>query len=319
MVDFVKLKKGPEDDSSPKKKPQSVKIPLSLLRPQRRAFSWKRFFLLIVIFFLLSSIISSFLFSIAPKIAVVGISGVIVTGSGSTSSTVGSRDIIDILNTVKDDNSIKGVVLDINSPGGSPVASEEISNAIDNLKIEKPVYAVFNDVGASGAFWVGVSSDKLYASKMSLVGSIGVTSAGLGFENFIERYNITYRRNVAGAYKDMGSPFKEPTDEENEMLQDILDDIHLEFINHVADSRNMSVNEVKKYANGEVFLGSRALDIGFVDAIGNYEDVLDDIKNITEYDDAIVVDYSPRQTLAGILGFENIFNLPTSESLVELK
>jgi len=322
MVEKVKLEDSgriSEPDKKPSKR-REIKIPLDLLmKSQRRNFSWKRFLLLILIFFIIGNLISAFTYSITPKIAVIPIDGTIVTGSSSNKNQIGSRDIIKILYELENDNTVKGIILDINSPGGSPVASEEISNAIIKLQNKKPVYSVINDIGASGAFWISTTTNKTYASKMSLVGSIGVTSAGLGFEELIEEYNITYRRQVAGKYKDMGTPFREPTNEEKTMLQEILDEIHLEFINHVAESRNLTVEEVTKYANGEIFLGSRALEIGFIDEIGNYDKTLKDMKNITTYEDALIVEYESNENLASLLGFDNLLKLPTSESLVQLK
>ena len=141
----------------------------------RKRFNWRGLFILIITLFIISSIISSIIYSLTPKIAVVKINGPIMTQKSSTifNEYQSSRDIAETLKTIKEDPSIKGVILDINSPGGSPVASEEISKSIENLKKEKPVYALINDIGTSGAFWVAVSSDKIYASPMSIVGSIG--------------------------------------------------------------------------------------------------------------------------------------------------
>lgn len=310
MVDFVKLdeekKNGKSGGSS----------------DEKSFWSWKNFFLIFLLFFLLSSIFSSVSDSMTPKIAVVPIKGVILTDEDNSlfgGSSVSSRDIAQTLLELKDDNSVKAVLLDINSPGGSPVASEEISRAIEEVKKEKPVYALINDVGASGAFWIAVSANKTYVSSMSQVGSIGVTSAGLGFEDFIKEYNITYRKQTAGEFKDMGSPYREPTKEEEEILQGILDEIHANFIEHVAVSRNMSYENVEKYATGEVFLGSKAVKVGFADEIGYYPDVISELENITSA--TTIVNYGPEPTFADLLGF-GVLNdglLPTAESQVLLK
>ena len=276
--------------------------------------------LFFLILFIISSIISSISYSLTPKIAVVPIGGVLTTNGESslTGSSISSREIASILNDATDDNSIKAVLIDINSPGGSPVASEEISRAIVSLKAEKPVYCLINDIGASGAFWIAVSCDKVYASSMSIVGSIGVTSAGLGFENFIKDYNITYRRQTAGEFKDMGTPFREMSEDEEQIIQKLLDNIHNKFITHVANSRGMNRSTVVKLATGEVFLGDEAKKIGFIDEIGYYPDVIEELKNITTKN-AIVVDFGPEPTLAELIGLNSLFKMPSAESQILLK
>lgn len=246
--------------------------------------------------------------SISPKIAVVPLTGVITTEKETTlyGTSVSSREIANTLRSLKEDTSVKAVILDINSPGGSPVASDEISKAIEDLKQEKSVYSLINEIGASGAFWIAVSSDKIYASSMSTLGSIGVTSAGLGFEDFIQEHNISYRRLVAGEHKDMGTPFRNLTEEEREIMQQILDEIHIEFINHVAIGRNMSYQEVEEYATGRIFLGSTAKEIGFIDELGYYPDIVSDLKNQT--DTSLIVNYGPEPTIFEVLGIEALFN-----------
>ncbi len=306
MVDFVKL----DDEKKDKKRRKNFTF-----------FSFKGFIIIFLLLFLFTSLISSITYSLSPKIAVVPISGAIMTERTSSLygyDSISSREIASTLLDLKADTSVKAVLLDINSPGGSPVASEEISKAIESVREEKPVYALINDVGASGAFWIAVSTDKIYASSMSTVGSIGVTSAGLSFENFIKEYNITYRKQTAGEYKDMGSIFREPTEQEEEKIQQILDEIHINFISHVANGRNMSYEDVEPYATGEIFLGSKAKEIGFIDEIGYYPDVIADLKNIST--NALVVTYGPQPTFLEVLGIEAMFDWsPSAKSQILLQ
>ncbi|MFW5704236.1 MAG: signal peptide peptidase SppA [Nanoarchaeota archaeon] len=286
MADYVKLKNERDDDSPKRKKRKSW-------------FSWKMFFLFFFLFFFLSSIISSFIYSVTPKAGIVPINGVILTDKETTlyGTSLSSRDIADTILALDEDTSVKAIILDINSPGGSPVASEEISRAIE--RAEKPVYAIISETGASGAFWIAMSADKVYASEMSIVGSIGVTSAGLAFEEFIDEYNITYRRLVAGEHKDMGTPFRELTGKEEEKLQNILDEIHENFIVHVAEARNLSREDVEEYATGEIFLGSTGKEAGFIDEFGYMKDLLEDIE--AEHGSLLVENYAPETTLGDLL------------------
>ena len=310
MVDFVKFKKSSgSDDEVPKKR--------------KPTFSFKRILLWFLVFFIISSVISSISMSIAPKIAVIPITGSIMTSNGGgsllSSDSTNSREISEILYEITSDNSIKGVILDINSPGGSPVAAEEISAAIEYVKSKGiPVYATFSDLGASGAFWVAMSADKVYSSSMSTIGSVGVTSAGLGFERLIEQYNISYRRQTSGEFKDMGSPFREPTQAENDKIQIILDEIHSAFITHVADSRNLSYSHVKEDATGEIFLGNYGKERGYVDKIGNYKDTLNDMRELVG-ESSLVIDYGPQPGLFDGIGVKTVVPSFDSKSQVLLK
>jgi protease-4 len=283
MVDMVKL------DDYDSNKDDSKKI-----IKRRQTISLRKIFFIFLFLFLFFSILSSIVYELSPKIAVFEIYGPIMGPSGSGdffSEGVNSRKISQEMYSIANDGNYKGVILDINSPGGSPVASEEISKAIDNLKKHNiTVYTVYNDLGASGAFWIGESANKVYASSMSAVGSIGVTSAGLSFENFIKRYNITYRRLVAGKYKDIGTPFRNMTPEERKMIEGILYDIYGKFINHIATERGLNYSYVKQYADGKIYLGDKAKEIGFVDKIGDYHEALSDLKNnLNETDEKIIV------------------------------
>jgi protease-4 len=310
MVDFVKFKKSNEsDDEIPKKR--------------RSMFSFKRIALWFLVFFIISSVISSISMSIAPKIAVVPITGAIMTSNGGSSllsfDGTNSRDISEKLYDIAADSSIKGVILDINSPGGSPVAAEEISAAIEYVKAQGiPVYSTFSDLGASGAFWIAMSADKVYSSGMSTIGSIGVTSAGLGFERLIENYNISYRRQTSGEFKDMGSPYRAPTETENEKVQIILDEIHSAFINHIANARNLSYLYVLEDATGEIFLGNYAKERGYVDVIGNYKDALNDMKELVG-ESSLVMDYGPQPKLFDGIGIETMMPSFDSKSQVLLR
>ncbi|MFW6233464.1 MAG: signal peptide peptidase SppA, partial [Nanoarchaeota archaeon] len=281
----------------------------------------KSIIILLLIVFIISSIISSITYLLTPKIGVVPIQGAIMTQKTSTltQTSISSREIADILRDLKDDNSVKGVILDINSPGGSAVASDEISQAIDELKQVKPVYALINDIGASGAFWIAVSSDKIYSSSMSTLGSIGVTSVGFGFEDLIEEYNITYRRYTAGEHKDMGSAFREPTLKEEKIIDNLLKEIHQNFITHIAKNRNMTYDKVLNYSTGEIFLGTQAKEIGFIDEIGYYPDILSDIKEEVQSLNAIAVDYAPQQSFTEILGINSIFSNSKTKSQILLQ
>lgn len=314
MVEYVKLN---DIDENQKETPKPI-----VKNKSRYKISFKKILLISLFILLLSMLISSISLSLSDKIAVVPIKGVIMSEKTSTiyGSSISSREIASTLYDLRDDNSVKAILLDINSPGGSPVASDEISKAIENVKKVKPVYSLINDVGASGAYWVASSTDKIYSSSMSTIGSIGVTSAGLSFENFIAAHNITYRQQISGKYKDMGSIYRKQTDEEKAIIQNLLDKIHKRFIEHVAKNRNMSIENVTKLATGQIFLGSETVKNGLTDKIGYYPNVIDKLKNLTNSENAIVVTYGSTPTLLQIIGIESLFNFkPTTKSQILLE
>ena len=249
----------------------------------------------------------------ASKVAIIPIKGTIMSESSYSilyGESISSRDIASQIRTVANDPTYVGILLDINSGGGSAVATQEISSAIDYAKENGvKVYAVAGDVAASGAFWIGTSAERFYASQMSIMGSVGVTMAGLSFEEFIEEYNISYRRLTAGEYKDIGSSYRKMTVEEEVIIQDLLDETHGIFINHVAEARNLDIDLVKEWSQGQIFSGNKAKELGFIDEIGLYEDALNDLKGDQE---VLIIEYGQEQTLLGSLGVNGPSLLPRS-------
>lgn len=217
------------------------------------------------------------------NIALIDISGIITTQG--TSSVFGmqlsSGDIVDLIEKADDDRSIRAIIFTINSGGGSPVATDEIAQAIK--KTNKTTVAVIRDAGASGAYWIASASDKIFANRMSLVGSIGVTSAGLGFEDFIAEYNVSYRRLVAGEYKDIGTPFREMTDKEKDFLQNELDILHDVFIEEISENRGMAREDVEELANGLFWTGIEAKDLGLIDEFGGKDEAVAYIEELHDF------------------------------------
>jgi len=168
---------------------------------------------------------------------------------------------------------IKGIILEINSPGGSAEASEEIANAVK--VVDKPVVAYIREIGASGGYWVASSADKIYASRLSLTGSIGVIGSYVEYAGFMDNYNLTYNRLVSGKYKDAGSPFKELTPDERALIQGKLDLIYDIFVEEVAANRELSKSAVERLATGFVLLGDEAKEAGLIDEIGGKKEVID--------------------------------------------
>lgn len=203
------------------------------------------------------------------NVALIPVQGEISTSGGGDFLQAGgvkSQKIVDWIQEAEEDKSIKALVFDIDSPGGTPVGTAEIADAI--IRAKKPTVAVIHEMGTSGAYWVATATDIIFANRMSTVGSIGVRGSYLEFAGLMKDYNVTYRRLVAGKYKDITSQYKTMSPEELVLVQSKLDRLHENFIAEVATNRNISVQKVKELATGYIFLGAEAKDLGLVDMIG---------------------------------------------------
>lgn len=161
------------------------------------------------------------------------------------------------------------VALQINCPGGSPVQSSLIAARIKRLSAEKeiPVYAFVEDVAASGGYWLACIADEVYADASSIVGSIGVISAGFGLTGVIDKVGVERRVHTAGTSKSMLDPFKPEKPADVKRLKGWLDAIHENFITHVKDNRGVKLADDPDLFSGEVYIGQRGLDVGLIDGI----------------------------------------------------
>lgn len=163
------------------------------------------------------------------------------------------------------------VALEINSPGGSPVQSSLIGSRIRRLSEETkvPVIAFVEDVAASGGYWLAAAADEIWADDSSIIGSIGVISAGFGAHVFLARQGIERRVHTAGKSKSMLDPFRPENKEDVERLKVILGDIHDNFIAHVKARRGDKLDRTKELFSGEIWLAARATQLGLIDGIGH--------------------------------------------------
>jgi protease-4 len=236
------------------------------------------------------------------NVAHIRINGVIMEEKGGffDAGTAPSSEVVKFIKKANEEAGIKAILLDINSPGGAAVASAEIAEAVK--KSNKTVVALIRDSGTSGAYWAASPAYKIVAHPLSITGSIGVYGSYLQFSGLLEKYNVSYERLVSGEYKDIGSPFKQLTDDERKSLQNTLDLMHEYFIQSVAENRNMSIEDVRKIANGNFYIGMEAKKLGLVDFLGS-QDVAEEIikkrENLTEVN---LVEYKTKTSLFEALG-----------------
>lgn len=220
-----------------------------------------------------------------------------------------------MLRRAEKDKSVKGVILVVNSPGGQVAPSDMINKYISNYKEEtnKMVYVSIMQVGASGAYWAAAATDKIFAQTNSAVGSIGVIYINLVAEKALkEKLGIEpiVIKSSRSPYKDKGSFFRIPTEEEKKDIIEDIDKVHLRFVQVVSDGRNISIEETWNLASGDVFDGPEALENNLIDQIGFLDDAIDDLAKTLNIKDPMVIKYSEPPTFkemlsAGAKSFEN--------------
>lgn len=170
------------------------------------------------------------------------------------------------------------VALEINSPGGSPVQSSLIAARIRRLAEEKeiPVFAFVEDVAASGGYWLASAADEIYADRGSMLGSIGVISAGFGLSDLIGRYGVERRVHTAGKSKSLLDPFQPQKPQDVERLKVWLEQLHTYFIDHIKSRRGDKLAQDQDLFTGDVWIGEKAVEVGLADGIGHLVPVLKD-------------------------------------------
>ena len=256
-----------------------------------------RLFLFCMLLWGVSYLIGLFFFTDAgvsssgDQIAVIPVQGMITLDGGSSllSSSTSGRAIVEKIKQANEDESVKGIVLEINSPGGTVMGSKVV---VDELKkVDKPVVAVITESGTSGAYWVASQADYIVADQLSIVGSIGVLGSYLEYGGLLEDYNVSYQRLVTGKYKDISTPYREMTPEEEALIMERLQGIHEYFVADVAAGRHMDVEEVSSLADGLFYLGQDSVALGLVDYIGDKDYAIDLTKELAGVSDGSVSEY----------------------------
>ena len=187
-----------------------------------------------------------------------------------------SKQTVDELKDFGRDPMVKAIVVRIDSPGGGVAPSQEIYNAVKRVKTEhnKTVIASMGTVAASGGYYIAVASDRVLANPGTLTGSIGVIMQMANFQELLKKVGVKNFVIKSGRYKDIGSPFRQMEPEDRQLLQSVMDDVHRQFIEAVAEGRSLDVADVEVLADGRVFTGQQAKDSLLIDEIGDLEDAI---------------------------------------------
>ncbi len=205
------------------------------------------------------------------KIGLIELEGVIIS----------SRKMVREIKRMRESNRIRAIVLRIDSPGGGVAASQEIYEAIKSAREEKPVVVSMGSVAASGGYYVACGADSILANPGSTTGSIGVIIEIPNFKGLLEKLGIQFNVIKSGKYKDIGSPYRDMTNAEKAQLQSYIDDAYGQFVDVVSESRGLSKEKVLSFADGRVFTGKQAMELGLVDRLGDYDTAIQVAANMS--------------------------------------
>ncbi|NIM26720.1 MAG: S49 family peptidase [Gammaproteobacteria bacterium] len=268
------------------------RLAFASLAEQRRARRWNlafKFSLLAYLLLLLVIYLPGDLFEAEtdqPHTALVEVRGVISEGSDASADVIVSG-----LKAAFEDENTKGVILRINSPGGSPVQAAYINDEVLRLRDEfpgTPLYAVIADIGASGGYYAAASADKIFANQSSIVGSIGVLMNGFGFVDAMEKIGVERRLLTAGDRKGFLDPFSPTKPEEVEHVENMLGEIHQQFIDAVRRGRGDRLSSDESVFSGLVWTGERSVSLGLVDELGSSDYVAREVIGAER-----IVDFTP--------------------------
>jgi protease IV len=186
-----------------------------------------------------------------------------------------SESVVDQLEHMRLDSSVRAVVLRLDSPGGGVAASQEIYEAVRKVRDEgKPVIASMGGVAASGAYYIACAADSIVSNPGTLTGSIGVIMSFPNTEELFKKVGVRFEVVKTGKFKDIGSLSRPMTPDEKALLQGVLSNVYQQFVNAISDGRDMEKSDILPYADGRIFSGDQARDLGFVDRLGDLNDAI---------------------------------------------
>jgi protease-4 len=287
-----------ENGNGPWERELIAKLATAALAEQKRARRWGIFFKFLT-FAYVTFVLVAFVdwgahdFGASGKkhTAVVELNGLIAPGNDASAERINAS-----LQAAFKDKNTSGVILKINSPGGSPVQSQTIYDEMKRLRKKYPdipLYAVVEDICASGGYFVAVGADRIYVSKSSIVGSIGVLMNGFGFTGLMDKLGVDRRLITAGENKGMLDPFSPVNPKDVEHAKSLIKDVHGQFIAVVKEGRGKRLKETPDMFSGLIWTGEKSIELGLADGIGTLESVARDVIKAED-----LVDYSQREGIA---------------------
>jgi protease IV len=256
------------------------------------------------------------------KVAVVHIDGVIQSdpSGGLFAAGYDHELLLDQLDHAAEDPDVHGVVLRVNTPGGGVVESDEIHDKVVQIQEDyrKPVFVSMGSMAASGGYYVSAPAEQIYANPQTITGSLGVIMQSINVSELAEELGIESNVIKSGQYKDIMSSTREMTDDEREILQDLVDDAYEQFVNVIENGREFDRDDVYELADGRIYTGSQAMEAGLIDGLGHMEDVINSLKDDLGRGDLTVVEYEANVGFPSLIGatVQEVFQ---NQQLTEVK
>ncbi|RUM41635.1 MAG: signal peptide peptidase SppA [Desulfurobacterium sp.] len=237
------------------------------------------------------------------KIGLVKIEGVIKS----------SDTYLKLLDKLEGDEDVKAIVLRVDSPGGVVGACQEIHDKVKEISQKKPVVVSMGSIAASGGLYISVPATKIVANPGTITGSIGVILQSYNVKQLADKIGIKVITVKSGKFKDLLNPFREPDKKTLQILQALIDDSYNQFVEAVAEGRKLPVEKVKKFADGRIFTGRQAKELGLVDELGNFDRAVEVARELSKSPDARIFEAKPRKTF-----IQKLFGERTKELLNNL-
>lgn len=221
---------------------------------------------------------------------------------GAIGGAVKTSDLVGLLDGVRKDGGTRAVVLDIDSPGGGATASEALYLAVRRLAEAKPVVAWFRGTGASGAYFIACGATRVVAFPSAIVGSIGVISVRPMLAEVLRRLGASVLITKTGPFKDLGAPWRDPSEEDRAKEQRLVDAVFRRFAGAVREARGLDEEALARVTTGEVWLGVEAQELGLVDAVGDEDDAIAEAQRLAELPRRRIRRVQGRRTLPQRLG-----------------
>jgi protease-4 len=237
------------------------------------------------------------------KVAIIDLSGVITSeATGPPGAVINDDDVAKQLKQAREDDNVVAVILDLDTPGGEVVASDNIYRQVQRLtRAKKPVVALMGATAASGGYYISAAADEIVANSETLTGSIGVILTVFNVEGAAEKLGINETVIKSGPHKDIASPFRTIPPEEQQILQGLIDEAFAKFVNIVADRREIDHSKVVELADGRVYSGKQAMQLGLVDRLGDQDTAFSRAKTLAKASGASLVRYERSLGLGDLL------------------
>ncbi len=270
----------------------------------------KTFFTVLGVIFSLLIVISILKGIFLPEVSIPGEKIGLVKIEGIIKS---SDTYLRLLNKLEEDEDVKAIVLRVDSPGGVVGACQEIHDKVKEISQKKPVVVSMGSIAASGGLYISVPATKIVANPGTITGSIGVILQSYNVKQLADKIGIKVITVKSGKFKDLLNPFREPDEKTLQILQALIDDSYNQFVEAVAEGRKLPVEKVKKFADGRIFTGRQAKELGLVDELGNFDRAVEVARELSKSPDARIFEAKPRKTF-----IQKLFGEQTEELLDNL-